>query len=85
MATIATGSATVGEVINSQVDFLLDGLYREKVARKGTLQRELIANKAARHAIETLRNHLNEVWCGDGNTRFRDVAVPDGNIHEQDL
>lgn len=76
MAFVANGTTTVGEVIDAQVDFLLNGLYREKQPRKGVLQRELVANKAARAAIEMVREHLKEVWCADAETRFRDVKVP---------
>lgn len=76
MAWIATGSTNVGEVVNAQFDFLLNGLYRERKPGKGTLQRELQANAAARRALEVARDHLLEVWCGDGNTRFADVPVP---------
>lgn len=80
MAYIATGSTTVGEVIDYQIDFLLGGLFREKKEGKGTRQVDLKVNAAQRHAIEVIRQHLHEVWCGDGQTRFCDVAVPDSEI-----
>jgi hypothetical protein len=78
MAFIADGTTTVAEVINLQTDFLLNGLYAERKPLKGVRQIDIQRNAAARHAIEKLREHLLEVWCADGNTRFADVAVPTG-------
>lgn len=76
MAYVARGATTVGEVLDAQFEYLLNGLYRERQPRKGTLQRELIANAAARRALEVMQDHLRDVWCGDASTKLVDVAVP---------
>ena len=76
MAYIATGSTTVGEVIDGATEFILNGLYREKQEGKGVRKGDIVANRAARRAIEIFAEHLGEMYCGDGNTRFVDVKVP---------
>jgi hypothetical protein len=77
MVTIATGSTTVGEIIDSAEAFILGGLYREKnPTMKGVTQKELATNHAARRAIVAFAEHLREMYCGDADTLLRNVAVP---------
>lgn len=78
MAFIANNTSTVGEVVDYSAEFLLNGLFRERKPGKGVRQSDIVANRAARKAIQEFAKFLNEVYTADADTLLAAVPVPTG-------